>query len=212
MNWDPIDQTVLANEQVIDGKGWRSGAVVEKRKLSQWFLKITAFAQELLDGLGSLDTWPDKVRLMQENWIGRSQGLEFRFTPFAPLAEPIAVYSTRPDTIFGASFVAIAADHPIAQDLAARVPEAAAFVALCKEGGTTAAELETQEKLGYDTGYVVQHPFNSEWALPVYIANFVLMEYGTGAVMGVPGHDQRDFEFASKYGVADHPGRCGRPG
>ena len=199
VNWDPVDMTVLANEQVIDGRGWRSGALVEKRKLSQWFLKITQFADELLDGLQGLEHWPDKVRLMQENWIGRSQGLTFRFAPEAPLAEPIEVYSTRPDTIFGASFVAIAADHPIAQDLAARSPDAAAFIQRCKEGGTTAAELETQEKLGFDTGYRVLHPFGG--TLPVYVANFVLMDYGTGAVMGVPAHDQRDLDFARKYGL-----------
>ncbi|HVR90202.1 MAG TPA: leucine--tRNA ligase [Novosphingobium sp.] len=201
VNWDPVDMTVLANEQVIDGRGWRSGALVEKRKLSQWFLKITDFAEELLEGLDSLDKWPEKVRLMQENWIGKSQGVEFAFAPLAPLETPIEVYSTRPDTIFGASFVAIAADHPIAQELARTSPEAAAFIAQCKRGGTTAAELETAEKLGFDTGFEVLHPFDSECTLPVYIANFVLMEYGTGAVMGVPGHDQRDFDFASKYGL-----------
>jgi leucyl-tRNA synthetase len=201
VNWDPVDQTVLANEQVIDGRGWRSGALVEKRKLNQWFLKITQFADDLLSGLDTLDKWPEKVRLMQENWIGKSQGLQFSFAPVAPLAAPIAVYSTRPDTIFGASFVAIAADHPIAQQLAATNPDAAAFIARCKQGGTTAAELETAEKLGFDTGYAVLHPFDPEWTLPVYIANFVLMDYGTGAVMGVPGHDQRDFEFATKYGL-----------
>ncbi len=201
VNWDPVDMTVLANEQVIDGRGWRSGAVVEKRKLNQWFLKITDFADELLDGLSSLDQWPDKVRLMQENWIGRSKGLTFRFDPVAPLTAPIEVYSTRPDTIFGASFVAIAADHPIAREVAARDSNAAAFIERCKAGGTTAAELDTQEKLGFDTGYTVVHPFDPAWTLPVYIANFVLMEYGTGAVMGVPAHDQRDLDFARKYGL-----------
>ena len=199
VNWDPVDQTVLANEQVIDGRGWRSGALVEKRKLSQWFLKITDFADELLDGLDTLDGWPEKVRLMQENWIGKSQGVEFAFAPLAPLMDPIRVYSTRPDTIFGASFVAIAADHPIAQELAAQSPTAAAFIERCKQGGTTAAEVETAEKLGFDTGYEVLHPFDDSWTLPVFIANFVLMEYGTGAVMGVPAHDQRDLEFARKY-------------
>ena len=201
VNWDPVDHTVLANEQVIDGRGWRSGALVERRKLSQWFLRITDFADELLEGLDGLNHWPDKVRLMQENWIGRSRGLTFAFAPVAPLDRPIEVYSTRPDTIFGASFVAIAADHPIAQEVAAREPKAAAFIERCKQGGTTAAELETQEKLGYDTGYEVLHPFDSGWTLPVYIANFVLMEYGTGAVMGVPAHDQRDLDFARKYGL-----------
>jgi len=198
VNWDPVDQTVLANEQVIDGKGWRSGAPVEKRKLSQWFLKITDFAQELLDGLDGLKDWPEKVRVMQENWIGKSQGLQFSFE--LSNGERLEVYSTRPDTIFGASFVAVAADHPIAQAVAERDAQAAAFVELCKQGGTTAAELETAEKLGYDTGITAKHPFTGT-ELPVYIANFVLMEYGTGAIMAVPGHDQRDFDFATKYGL-----------
>lgn len=201
VNWDPVDMTVLANEQVIDGRGWRSGALVEKRKLNQWFLKITDFADELLEGLTTLEHWPDKVKLMQENWIGRSQGLQFRFAPLTPLSEAIEVYSTRPDTIFGASFIAIAADHPIAREVAQWNPEAAAFIERCKAGGTTAAELETQEKLGFNTGYEVLHPFDSGWTLPVYIANFVLMDYGTGAVMGVPAHDQRDLDFARKYGL-----------
>ncbi|WP_294321460.1 leucine--tRNA ligase [uncultured Sphingomonas sp.] len=201
VNWDPVDMTVLANEQVIDGRGWRSGALVEKRKLSQWFLKITDFADDLLAGLGSLDQWPDKVRLMQENWIGKSEGLQFSFAPVAPFDQRIEVYSTRPDTIFGASFVAIAADHPIARALADANPDAAAFIELCKQGGTTAAELETAEKLGFDTGYRMQHPFAAGVELPVYIANFVLMDYGTGAVMGVPAHDQRDLDFARKYGL-----------
>ncbi|MEO5938657.1 MAG: leucine--tRNA ligase [Sphingomonas sp.] len=200
VNWDPVDMTVLANEQVIDGRGWRSGALVEKRKLSQWFLKITQFADELLDGLGELKHWPDKVRLMQENWIGKSQGLQFRWTLSNDAGE-VEVFTTRPDTIFGASFVAVAADHPIAQNEAEGNLEAAAFIELCKQGGTTAAELETQEKLGFDTGLTVTHPFDPAIKLPVYIANFVLMDYGTGAVFGVPAHDQRDFEFASKYGL-----------
>ena len=200
VNWDPVDMTVLANEQVIDGRGWRSGALVEKRQLSQWFLKITQFADELLEGLGELKHWPDKVRLMQENWIGKSQGLQFRWR----LSDggEVEVFTTRPDTIFGASFVAVAADHPIAQALAAHDAKAAAFVELCKQGGTTAAELETQEKLGFDTGLTVAHPFDPAILLPVYIANFVLMDYGTGAVFGVPAHDQRDFEFASKYDLS----------
>ena len=202
VNWDPVDMTVLANEQVIDGRGWRSGALVEKRKLNQWFLKITDFADELLEGLTSLEHWPDKVKLMQENWIGRSKGLQFRFAPVAPFATPIEVYSTRPDTIFGASFVAIAADHPIARELTETNADAAAFIERCKAGGTTAAELETQEKLGFDTGYRVQHPMDAAITLPVYIANFVLMDYGTGAVMGVPAHDQRDLDFARKYGLS----------
>jgi len=213
VNWDPVDMTVLANEQVIDGKGWRSGAEVEKRKLNQWFLKITDFADDLLEGLGSLEDWPEKVRLMQENWIGKSQGLEFSFD----LSDggKLAVYSTRPDTIFGASFCAIAADHPIAQGLAGD-PQVASFIDKCKKGATTAAALETAEKLGYRTPITAKHPFTGA-DLPVFIANFVLMEYGTGAVMGVPGHDQRDFEFATKYDlpilrvVASDPARADEP-
>ncbi len=196
VNWDPVDMTVLANEQVIDGKGWRSGAEVEKRKLDQWFLKITDFAGELLDGLGELKDWPEKVRLMQENWIGKSTGLEFSFE--LSNGDKLPVYSTRPDTIFGASFCAVAADHPLVQQVGASDPAAASFIEECKRGGTTAAELETAEKLGFDTGVTAKHPFTGE-PLPVFIANFVLMDYGTGAVMGVPGHDQRDFEFATKY-------------
>ena len=198
VNWDPVDMTVLANEQVIDGRGWRSGALVEKRKLSQWFLKITDFADELIEGLGKLEHWPDKVKLMQENWIGKSQGLTFGFD--VSDGGKVEVFSTRPDTIFGASFVAVAADHPIAQAIADR-PEVAEFIALCKQGGTTAAELETQEKLGFDTGLTAAHPFDASRKLPIYIANFVLMDYGTGAVMGVPAHDQRDLDFARKYGL-----------
>jgi len=198
VNWDPVDQTVLANEQVIDGRGWRSGALVEKRKLSQWFLKITDFAEELLEGLSHLDQWPEKVRTMQENWIGKSQGMQFRFD--LSDGESLEVYTTRPDTIFGASFVAVAAEHPVAQRAAADNVAAQGFIALCKQGGTTAAELETAEKLGYDTGITARHPFTGA-ALPVYIANFVLIEYGTGAIMAVPGHDQRDFDFATKYSL-----------
>jgi leucyl-tRNA synthetase len=201
VNWDPVDMTVLANEQVIDGKGWRSGATVERRKLAQWFLKITQFADELLDGLGTLDQWPEKVRLMQENWIGRSRGLQFRFRLAGPVGgiSDVEVFTTRPDTIFGASFVAVAPDHPIAQAIAASDPKAAGFIAECKAGGTSAAEIETAEKKGYRTTVEVVHPLDSAWRLPVYIANFVLMDYGTGAIFGVPGHDQRDFEFAEQY-------------
>jgi len=198
VNWDPVDQTVLANEQVIDGRGWRSGAPVEKRQLNQWFLKITAFAQDLLDGLGELEGWPEKVRLMQENWIGKSQGLQFRFD--LSNGETLDVYTTRPDTVFGASFVAVAPDHPLAQQVAMTNCDAGKFIDQCKRGGTTAAELETAEKLGFDTGIGARHPFTGAY-LPVFIANFVLMEYGTGAVMAVPGHDQRDFDFARKYGL-----------
>jgi leucyl-tRNA synthetase len=200
VNWDPVDCTVLANEQVIDGKGWRSGATVERRKLAQWFLKITDFADELLEGLGTLERWPDKVRLMQENWIGKSRGLEFRFA-LASEGEDIAVFTTRPDTIFGASFLAISPGHPLAEAVAAQRPEAAEFIARCRAGGTSAAEVETAEKLGFDTGLEVVHPLDPDWRLPVWIANFVLMDYGTGALFGVPAHDARDFEFATKYGL-----------
>ncbi|MGQ0559073.1 MAG: leucine--tRNA ligase [Sphingosinicella sp.] len=201
VNWDPVDMTVLANEQVIDGRGWRSGALVERRKLDQWFLKITDFADELLDGLGALEAWPDKVRLMQENWIGRSQGARLRFElkqSLSAAAGSIEVFTTRPDTIFGASFIAVSPDHPLAALAAASDPGAAAFIAECKRGGTTAVELETAEKQGCKIGEAL-HPLDPGWTLPVYIANFVLMEYGTGAIYGVPGHDQRDFEFATKY-------------
>ena len=203
VNWDPVDMTVLANEQVIDGRGWRSGALVERRKLSQWFLRITDFADELLDGLQSLDRWPEKVRLMQENWIGKSRGMRFSFRLAEPVGghETFEVFTTRPDTIFGASFAALSPDHPIALAIAARNDDAAAFIAECKQGGTTAAELETAAKKGFDTGFEVVHPLDPHWRLPLYIANFVLMDYGTGAIFGVPGHDQRDFEFASKYGL-----------
>ena len=204
VNWDPVDMTVLANEQVIDGKGWRSGAPVERRKLAQWFLKITDFADDLLEDLKSLDQWPEKVRLMQENWIGKSRGLQFRFALTAPIGQigDVEVFTTRPDTIFGASFVAVAADHPIAKVLATKDPKAAEFIAECKAGGTSAAEIETAEKRGYATGLEVIHPLDPDWRLPVFIANFVLMDYGTGAIFGVPGHDQRDFEFASQYRLA----------
>ena len=203
VNWDPVDMTVLANEQVIDGRGWRSGALVERRKLSQWFLKITDFADDLLEGLQGLDQWPDKVRLMQENWIGKSRGLQLRFRLAETVAgiDSVEVFTTRPDTIFGASFVAVSPDHPLAQAVAGDNPDLAGFIAECKRGGTTAAELETQEKKGFETGVFAVHPLDPEWLLPVYAANFVLMDYGTGALFGVPGHDQRDYEFASKYGL-----------
>jgi leucyl-tRNA synthetase len=202
VNWDPVDMTVLANEQVIDGKGWRSGAPVERKKLSQWFLKITDFAEELLDGLGTLEEWPDKVRLMQENWIGKSRGLQFcfRLAGEAPGGHcDIDVFTTRPDTIFGASFVAISPGHPIAELLSAERPEVAEFIARARAGGTSAAEIETAEKMGFDTGLEVIHPLDPNWRLPVWIANFVLMDYGTGALFGVPAHDARDYEFARKY-------------
>ncbi len=200
VNWDPVDMTVLANEQVIDGKGWRSGATVERRKLSQWFLKITDFAEELLEGLGSLESWPEKVRLMQENWIGKSQGLEFAFR-FPASQEHVTVFTTRPDTLFGASFVAVAADHPLAEKLAKNSPELAAFVAQCRASGTAQAELDTAEKLGFDTGLAVEHPLDPSWHLPVWVVNYVLMDYGTGAIFGVPAHDQRDLDLARKYAL-----------
>ena len=201
VNWDPVDMTVLANEQVIDGKGWRSGAPVERRKLSQWFLKITDFADELLTGLETLDKWPDKVRLMQENWIGKSQGLKCTFR-FPGGTDGIDVFTTRPDTMFGASFVAIAADHPVAQKLAANASDLQSFIEECRKGGTTAADIETAEKRGFNTGLTVEHPLDASWHLPVYVANFVLMDYGTGAVFGCPAHDQRDLDFARKYHLA----------
>lgn len=203
VNWDPVDMTVLANEQVIDGRGWRSGAMVERRKLSQWFLKITDFADDLLEGLETLDQWPEKVRLMQENWIGKSRGLQFRFrlAQAVESIDEVEVFTTRPDTIFGASFVAIAAGHPIAQALAKKDRQAAEFIAECQRGGTSLADIEAQEKKGYRTSIDAVHPLDPEWRVPVYIANFVLMDYGTGALFGSPGHDQRDFEFATKYGL-----------
>jgi leucyl-tRNA synthetase len=202
VNWDPVDQTVLANEQVIDGRGWRSGALVERRKLTQWFLKITDFADDLEAALADLPEWPEKVRLMQENWIGRSKGLRFRFDVVdAPAAVPAAfeVFSTRPDTLFGASFAAVAADHPLSLALAAGNPALAEFVADCRRTGTATADIETAEKKGYDTGLNVRHPLMPDRLLPVFVANFVLMDYGTGAIFGCPAHDQRDLDFARKY-------------
>ncbi len=197
VNWDPVDQTVLANEQVVDGRGWRSGAVVEKREIPQWFLRITAYAEELLAELDRLPGWPDSVKTMQRNWIGRSEGLEIDFqVPGEP--KPLTVFTTRPDTLMGVSFISIAADHPLARSAAAVRPELAAFLEQMNKGGVAEAELETQDKLGMDTGLVAIHPVSGE-RLPIWVANFVLMNYGTGAVMGVPGHDQRDWEFASKY-------------
>jgi len=197
VNWDPVDQTVLANEQVIDGRGWRSGALVEKREIPQWFLKITAYAQELLDGLDHLPGWPDSVKTMQRNWIGRSEGLEIQFA-LEGGGDPVTVYTTRPDTLMGVSFISIAAEHPLAQSAARDRPEVAGFIAECRRGGTAEADIETQEKKGIDTGIKVIHPVTGE-AIPVWVGNFVLMNYGTGAVMGVPAHDQRDWEFATRY-------------
>ncbi|MCI4566874.1 leucine--tRNA ligase [Lysobacter sp. CFH 32150] len=199
VNWDPVDQTVLANEQVIDGRGWRSGAVVEKREIPQWFLKITDYAQELLDGLDRLPGWPESVKTMQRNWIGRSEGLEFAFD-IADSSDRLSVFTTRPDTLMGVTFVSIAAEHPLAHKAAEHSPHLAAFIADLKKGGVSEAELETQAKRGMDTGLRAIHPITGEH-LPVYVANFVLMGYGTGAVMAVPGHDQRDWEFAKQYGL-----------
>jgi leucyl-tRNA synthetase len=208
VNWDPVDQTVLANEQVVDGRGWRSGAVVEKRKLNQWFLRITDYADQLVDDLSTLDRWPEKVRTMQENWIGRSKGaqLTFAFAGQAPEGfDGIEVYTTRPDTLFGASFLGIAPDHPLAERVAAGSAEAAAFIAECKKGGASQAEIDTAEKMGFDTGLRVKHPFDPAIELPVWIANFILMDYGTGAIFGCPAHDQRDLDFARKYALPVTP-------
>ncbi|WP_297490470.1 leucine--tRNA ligase [Acidocella sp.] len=200
VNWDPVDMTVLANEQVIDGRGWRSGALVEKKKLSQWFLKITDFAQELLDGLKTLERWPERVKLMQENWIGYSQGAEVYFKLTADIGDfaGIGVYTTRPDTLFGMSFLAIAPDHPLAREVGRDNVAAAGFIAACASQGTSEAAIETAEKRGFDTGLRVINPFNGE-TYPVWIANFVLMDYGTGAIFGCPCGDQRDLDFARKY-------------
>ncbi len=203
VNWDPVDQTVLANEQVIDGKGWRSGAVVERRKLSQWFFKITAFAEELLTALDTLDQWPEKVRIMQRNWIGKSEGLKFQFT--LSDGEKLDVFTTRPDTLFGASFVGLSPDHPLTQELAKTDLKLQDFIAECRKTGTAEAEIEKAEKLGYDTGLTAAHPFDPNWKLPVMVANFVLMGYGTGAIFGCPAHDQRDLDFAHKYGLSVVP-------
>ena len=205
VNWDPVDNTVLANEQVVDGRGWRSGAIVEKRKLNQWFLRITDYADDLIEGLKELEgRWPDKVRLMQENWIGRSKGLQmsWKWAGDAPVGAPdgLEIYTTRPDTLFGASFMGIAADHPVARALAETHAGAAAFVAECRKGGSTQAEIEQAEKIGFDTGLKVIHPFDGR-EVSVWIANFILSDYGTGAIFGCPAHDQRDFEFATKYGL-----------
>src|SRR6478609_9429922 len=212
VNWDPVDQTVLANEQVIDGRGWRSGAEVEQRELTQWFFKITAFSQELLEALDTLERWPEKVRVMQKNWIGRSEGLLVRFMLDA-LTTPnreseLEVFTTRPDTLFGASFLAVAPDHPLATAAAARNPALAEFIAECKHTGTATAAIETAEKKGFDTGMRALHQFDAGWKLHVYVANFILMDYGTGAIFGCPAHDQRDLEFARKYGLPVTPVVC----
>ena len=203
VNWDPVDHTVLANEQVIDGRGWRSNALVEQRELTQWFFAITRYSEELLDALSTLEKWPEKVRLMQANWIGRSEGMLVRWavdkaTAPAGVSE-VEVYTTRPDTLFGASFLAVAPDHPLAKAVAATNPGLAAFSDECRHAGSTAAEIETAEKRGFDTGVRVAHPLDATWHIPVYVANFVLMEYGTGAIFGCPSGDQRDLDFARNY-------------
>jgi leucyl-tRNA synthetase len=207
VNWDPVDQTVLANEQVIDGRGWRTGAIVERRKLSQWFFKITAYSEDLLAGLQGLDRWPAKVRLMQENWIGRSEGAR-TFFGLAGRQDRLEIFTTRPDTLFGASFMAIAADHPLAIELGATDPGLAAFIEECRKTAITAEAIETAEKKGYRTKLEAIHPFDGSWRLPVYVANFVLMEYGAGAIFGCPAHDQRDLDFARKYGMPVMPVVC----
>jgi leucyl-tRNA synthetase len=212
INWDPVDMTVLANEQVIDGRGWRSGAVVEQREMNQWVFKITKYSQELLDALDTLDRWPDKVRLMQRNWIGRSEGLLVRFA-LDPATTPageseLKIFTTRPDTLFGAKFMAIAADHPLAQAAATKNPKLAEFIADVKRIGTAQEIIDTAEKQGFDTGIRAVHPFDPNWKLPVYVANFVLMEYGTGAIFGCPAHDQRDLDFVNKYALGNTPVVC----
>jgi len=199
VNWDPVDQTVLANEQVVDGRGWRSGALVEKREIPQWFLKITDYAQELLDGLDTLPGWPDAVKTMQRNWLGRSEGLEINFA-LEDGGEPLSVFTTRPDTLMGVTFLSVAAEHPLALRAAQDNEKLAIFIADLKHGGVSEAELETQEKRGMDTGLRAVHPLSGD-PVPIWVANFVLMGYGTGAVMAVPAHDQRDWEFAQKYSL-----------
>jgi len=212
VNWDPVDQTVLANEQVIDGRGWRSGAIVEQRELTQWFFRISDHANDLLVALDDLDRWPEKVRLMQKNWIGRSEGLLVRF-PIAggsahDLPADLEVFTTRPDTLFGARFLAVAPDHPLAKKLAEGNAALAEFIAECQRGGTSVVDLETAEKKGFDTGLKAVHPFDDSWTLPVYVANFILMDYGTGAIFGCPAHDQRDLDFSNAYGLGNTPVVC----
>jgi leucyl-tRNA synthetase len=212
VNWDPVDMTVLANEQVIDGRGWRSGAEVEQRELTQWFFKISRYSEDLLAALDRLDRWPEKVRLMQKNWIGRSEGLLVRFA-LDPKTTPnkeseVEIFTTRPDTLFGAKFMAIAPDHPLATAAAKNNPKLQAFIEECKKIGTAQAEIDTAEKLGFDTGMRAVHPFDDKWQLPVYVANFILMEYGTGAIFGCPAHDQRDLDFVNKYNLGNTPVVC----
>ena len=212
VNWDPVDQTVLANEQVIDGRGWRSGAEVEQRDLHQWVFKISDYSEDLLNALDTLDHWPDKVKLMQKNWIGRSEGLLIRFmldSATAPNAESeLEIFTTRPDTLFGAKFMAISPYHPLATAAAAKNPKLAAFIAQTRHLGTSQAAIDTAEKLGFDTGIKATHPFDPSWKLPVYVANFILMDYGTGAIFGCPAHDQRDLDFVNKYGLGNTPVVC----
>ncbi|MTH78222.1 leucine--tRNA ligase [Paracoccus aestuariivivens] len=206
VNWDPVDMTVLANEQVEDGRGWRSGALVERRELTQWFFRISDYSDELLSALDNLTGWPEKVRLMQQNWIGKSRGLQFRFDIVNPPQgfDAIEVYTTRPDTLMGASFAALSPDHPLIKALAETRPEIAEFCAECRRIGTTEEAIETAPKLGFDTGLTVRHPLDPTWELPIWIANFVLMDYGTGAIFGSPAHDERDHEFATKYDLPIH--------
>jgi leucyl-tRNA synthetase len=217
VNWDPVDHTVLANEQVVDGRGWRSGAIVEQRELVQWFLKISDYSEDLLTSLDTLDRWPDKVRLMQRNWIGRSEGLMVRFAiDPASLGKltgeegtsELEIYTTRPDTLFGAKFMAVAPDHPLAAAAARHDPKLGEFIEECRRIGTSVAAIETAEKKGYDTGLRVAHPFDPSWKLPVYVANFILMDYGTGAIFGCPAHDQRDLDFVNVYGLGATPVVC----
>jgi leucyl-tRNA synthetase len=212
VNWDPVDQTVLANEQVIDGRGWRSGAEVVQRDLYQWVFKISDYAEDLLEALDTLDRWPDKVKLMQKNWIGRSEGLSIRFMldpSTAPNAETeLEIFTTRADTLFGAKFMALAPDHPLAQAAAAKNAKLAAFIDEAKKIGTAQEAIDTAEKMGFDTGIKAVHPFDPNWKLPVYVANFILMDYGTGAIFGCPAHDQRDLDFVNKYGLGNTPVVC----
>src|SRR6266536_1663407 len=212
VNWDPVDQTVLANEQVIDGRGWRSGALVEQREMPQWYFGITKFSEDLLQALDRLDRWPEKVRVMQRNWIGRSEGLLIRCaldpstTPHAE--DELEVFTTRHDTLFGAKFMALSPDHPLATAAAAKNPALAAFIAECRRHGTAQELIDTAEKMGFDTGMKALHPFDPTWRLPVYVANFVVMDYGTGAIFGCPAHDQRDLDFVNKYGLGSTPVVC----
>src|SRR5262249_22835262 len=220
VNWDPVDNTVLANEQVVDGRGWRSGAPVETRELEQWMFRVTAYGDDLLDAIGSLDKWPDKVRLMQSNWIGKSQGariwwklahvpaeLKLNAPPSGQshARDPIEVFTTRPDTLFGASFLALAPDHPLTKAIAEFRPDVADFIAKAGQLGTSEADIEKAEKFGIDLGVRVTHPFDEAWELPVYAANFVLSTYGSGAIFGSPAGDQRDLDFANKYGLSFKP-------